>query len=258
MEENLTYSVGQVAAFSGVTVRTLRHYDQIGILSPGRALPNGYRRYDDGDLDRLRQILFYRELGFPLEEVGTILKDAPADEPVHLRRQHRLLKDRIARLERIVAIVEKEMEARQMGISLTPEERFEVFGDFAPEDHAKEAERRWGETDAFRQSQRRLANYTKADWQELKAQSADIDRRLIAALEAGADSADEVAMDLAEEHRMHITRWFYDCGHDIHRGLGDMYIADTRFTAHYEEIAPGLAQFLRDAIHANARRAEAT
>jgi len=237
-------------------VRTLHHYDQIGILSPGRQSPNGYRRYEDCDLDKLRQILFYRELGFPLEEVATILKDASADQSVHLRRQHRLLRGRIARLERIAAVVEKEMEARQMGISLTPEERFQVFGDFEPEDYAEEAEKRWGDTDAYRQSQRRVVAYTKEDWQELKIQSADIDRRLAAALEAGAASDGEETMDLADEHRMHITRWFYDCGYDIHRSLGDMYVADPRFTACYEQIAPGLAQFLRDAIHANARRAE--
>ena len=256
MKENLGYSIGQVAALSGVTVRTLHHYDQIGILSPGRQSPNGYRRYEGCDLDKLRQILFYRELGFPLEEVATILKDAPAEQSVHLRRQHRLLRDRIARLERIAAVVEKEMEARQMGISLTPEERFQVFGDFEPEDYSEEAEKRWGDTDAYRQSQRRVATYTKEDWQELKVQSADIDRRLAAALEAGAAADGEETMDLADEHRMHITRWFYDCGYDIHRSLGDMYVADPRFTACYEQIAPGLAQFLRDAIHANARRAE--
>jgi MerR family transcriptional regulator, thiopeptide resistance regulator len=256
MDENHCYSVGQVANLSGVTVRTLHHYDQIGLLSPGRRSPNGYRRYDDRDLDRLRQILFYRELGFPLEEVAALLRDAPADQSVHLRRQHRLLRDRIARLERIVVVVEKEMEARQMGISLTPEERFEVFGDFEPEDYAEEAEQRWGDTDAYRQSQRRVATYSKEDWRELKAQGADIDRRLAAAVGAGASAEGEEAMGLAEEHRMHITRWFYDCGYDIHRGLGDMYVGDSRFAARYEEIASGLAQFLRDAIHANARRAE--
>jgi DNA-binding transcriptional MerR regulator len=255
MEENVGYSVGRVAALSGVTVRTLHHYDQIGILSPGRQALNGYRRYEDGDLDKLRQIMFYRELGFPLEEVAAILNDAPADQSVHLRRQHRLLRDRIARLERIVVVVEKELEARHMGISLTPEERFEIFGDFAPEDYAQEAEQRWGETDAYRQSQRRVATYTKQDWQRLKAQGADIDRRLAAALEGGVAADCEEAMALAEEHRMHITRWFYDCGYDIHRGLGDMYVGDPRFTARYEEIAPGLTQFLRAAIHANARRA---
>lgn len=256
MDRNDGYSVGQVATLSGVTVRTLHYYDQIGILSPRRQSPNGYRRYDDRDLDKLRQILFYRELGFPLEEVATILKDAPADQSVHLRRQHQLLRDRIERLERIVVVVEKEMEARQMGISLTPEERFEVFGDFDPENYAEEAEQRWGDTDAYQQSRRRVATYSKEDWRELKAQGADIDRRLAAAVGAGAAADGEVAMALAEEHRMHITRWFYDCGYDIHRGLGDMYVGDPRFAARYEEIASGLAQFLRAAIHANARRAE--
>src|SRR5918992_2865204 len=167
--DNPNYSVGQVAALSGVTVRTLHHYDQIGLLVPGSRMPNGYRCYGEDDVDKLQRILFYRELGFSLEKVTALLKDAPEDQSAHLRRQHRLLRERIARLEEMVAAVEKEMEARQMGISLSPEERFEVFGDFDPDDYAEEAEQRWGGTEAYRESQRRVASYTKQDWQQLRA-----------------------------------------------------------------------------------------
>lgn len=133
------YSVGQVAGFAGVTVRTLHHYDEIGLLSPSGRSHAGHRRYDDADLDRLGRILFYRELGFPLDEVAVLLNDPDADAREHLRRQHALLSGRIARLQRMAEAVEHAMEAHRMGINLTPEEKFEVFGDFDPDQYAGEA-----------------------------------------------------------------------------------------------------------------------
>jgi len=254
------YSVGQVARLAGVTVRTLHHYDEIGLLTPSERTAAGYRRYGDADLARLQQILFYRELGFPLEEITAILDDPQADALSHLRRQHELLTERIVRLQWMVVAVEKAMEAQQMGISLTPEERFEVFGgEFAEkyEEYQQEAEERWGDTDAWAQSRRRVAGYTKADWQRYKAEQEDFGRRLLAAFQRGVAADSEEAMDLAEEHRRIISRWFYDCTYEIHRGLAEMYLADPRFTAYYEGIAPGLARFVSDAIRANADRAAA-
>lgn len=113
----------------------------------------------------------------------------------------------------------------------------------------------WGSTEAYQQSQRRTAAYTKADWQRIQADTADLEQRLVAALRAGAAADSEPAMDLAEEHRQQICRWFYDCGHDMHRGLTSMCAADSRFRQRYEAIAPGLAEYLRDAADANADRA---
>jgi len=248
------HSVGEVAHISGVTVRTLHHYDEIGLLCPSGRTEAGYRWYADPDLERLQQVLYYRELGFGLDEVAAILDDPRMDALEHLRRQHRLLTERIDRLQLMVAAVELTMEAQQMGISLTPEERFEVFGDFDPAEHASEAEERWGDTDTYRESMRRTSRYTKADWLRIKAESESIETRLAAALAAGvaADSAE--AMDLAEEHRQHIAGSYYDCPPSMHRGLADMYVEDPRFTAHYEDVAPGLAAYVRDAIHANAAR----
>jgi MerR family transcriptional regulator, thiopeptide resistance regulator len=249
-----SHSVGKVAELAGVSVRTLHHYDEIGLLSPGSRTAVGYRRYSEDDLERLQQILFYRELGFALEEIATILDDPRTDAAAHLRRQHRLLTRRIERLQAMVAAVEHAMEAQQMGLSLTPEERFEVFGDFNPDDYAEEVEQRWGDTEAYRQSQRRAASYTKEDWQRIKAADADLGQRMVAALQAGVAPGSTQAMDLAEEHRQNITRWYYDCTPQIHRGLAEMYISDPRFTATYERLAPGLAQWVHDAVLANADR----
>ncbi|RST10007.1 MerR family transcriptional regulator [Streptomyces sp. WAC05374] len=250
----MSYSVGQVAAFAHVTVRTLHHYDEIGLLSPSGRSHAGHRRYENADLDRLQQILFYRELGFPLEQVAALLDDPDADPREHLRRQHELLTTRIAELQKMAEAVEHAMEAKKMGLNLTPEERFEVFGDHDPEQYAAETEQRWGDTDAYRESQRRTARYTKADWQRMQDQNADWSARYQALMADGEPPTSERAMDLAEEHRRQIGEWFYDCTYEIHRCLGDMYVADERFKAHYDAMRPGLAEHLHAAIHANAAR----
>ncbi|MFC0007365.1 MerR family transcriptional regulator [Micromonospora siamensis] len=248
----MAYTVGQVARAAGVTVRTLHHYDEIGLLSPGGRTPAGYRRYDDADLERLQLIRYYRELGFPLDEIAAILDDPAADPAAHLRRQHELLTGRIGKLREMVAAIELAMEARKMNIQLTPEERFQVFGDFDPDEHTEEAQRRWGDTDAYRQSAERTARYSKDDWLRNKAENEDWGRRFVAVMTSGvaADSAE--AMALAEEHRQLITRWFYDCPYELHVCLADMYVADERFTGYFETIHPGMAAYLAEAIHANA------
>lgn len=248
------YSVGQVAGFAGVTVRTLHHYDEIGLLSPSGRSTAGHRRYDDADLDRLQRILFYRELGFPLEEVSVLLDDPESDPREHLRRQHALLSERIARLQQMARAVERAMEAKKMGINLTPEERFEVFGDKDPGQYAEEAEQRWGHTDSYAESQRRAASYTKDDWQRMQDEVADWSSRYADLMGSGEPAEGEAAMDMAEEHRLHITKWFYDCPYEMHTCLGEMYVSDERFKAFYDAMRPGLAEHLRDAITANAVR----
>jgi MerR family transcriptional regulator, thiopeptide resistance regulator len=251
----VSYSVGQVAGLAGVTIRTLHHYDKIGLLSPSGRSAAGYRIYEEADLERLQQILFYRELEFALEEIATIVDDQHTDAVGHLRRQRGLLTERIERLRAMVAAIDHEMEAKTMGIQLTPEERLEVFGGFNPEDYAEEAEQRWGGTEAYRQSQRRVATYTKEDWLRIKAEEEEVRANLVAAFAAGSGPDSDVALAATEAHRRHISRWFYDCSHETHRGLGEMYVNDERFRAHYDALAPGLAQFIRDATHANADRA---
>ncbi|MEU0968016.1 MerR family transcriptional regulator [Streptomyces sp. NPDC005917] len=250
----MSYSVGQVAGFAGVTVRTLHHYDEIGLLVPGERSPAGHRRYGDTDLDRLQRILFYRELGFPLDEVAALLDDPDADPRAHLRRQHHLLTARIEKLQKMAEAVEHAMEARRMGINLTPEERFEVFGDKDPEQYAEEAERRWGGTEAYAESQRRAARYTKADWQRMKAEVDDWGERYAALVNEAEPPTGVQAMDMAEEHRQHISTWFYDCPYEMHRGLAGMYMSDERFKAFYDSMAPGMAEHLKEAIEANAAR----
>ena len=250
----MSLTIGAVARLAGVTVRTLHHYDEIGLLRPGSRSDAGYRRYDDDDLERLQRILFYRELGFGLDEIRDVMRDGHTDATGHLRRQHAMLLDRISRLKRMAAAVEKAMEATTMGIPLTPEERLEVFGDFDPDAHATEVEERWGDTDAYRESARRTARYTKDDWQRIKAQGQAAIEQVVGAMHAGKPADGDEAMAGAEAHRRQIDEAFYPCSYEMHVGLAEMYLADPRFTATYEKIAPGLAQYLHDAIKANAAR----
>ena len=249
----MSLTVGAVSRLAGVTVRTLHHYDQIGLLNASGRSEAGYRRYEDAELDRLQRILFYRELGFGLDQIKDVMTDGGgADAVAHLRRQHAMLLERIGRLKRMAAAVEKAMEARTMGINLTPEERFEVFGDFNPEDYAAEVEERWGDTEGYKESQRRAASYTKADWQRINAEGQAAVDMVVAAMNGGKPADSQEAMDGAEAHRRQINDAFYDLSYEGHVGLAEMYLADARFTATYEKIAPGLAQYLHDAIKANA------
>jgi len=136
----------------------------------------------------------------------------------------------------------------------TTDELKELFGDGFSEEYQAEAKDRWGETDAWQQSARRTKSYTKADFEQIKGEADAVNAAFVAAMRSGAPATSAEAMDAAEEHRAHIERWFYDLDHGFHRGLADMYVADPRFTTTYEDIEPGLAAYVHDAIHANADR----
>lgn len=248
------YRVGEVARMSGVTVRTLHHYHDVGLLVPSGRSDSGYRMYSADDLGRLQRILYYRELDFRLDGIAELLAapGGPADE--HLRRQHRLLRARLARTEELITAIESEMEARRMGLSLTPEEQLEVFGTDKLGEYSQEAEERWGDTDAWKESQRRAAAYTKEDWIEIKREADANVAAFAAALKQPAAPTSNTAMELAEAHRRHISHWFYECPYPQHRALAEMYIADPRFTKTYDDVAPGLARYIHDAIVANADR----
>jgi MerR family transcriptional regulator, thiopeptide resistance regulator len=249
MDTDPEYTVSDLARISGVTVRTLHHYDAIGLLVPSGRTQAGYRLYSSADAARLGRILVYRACGLALADIATVLDE---DDPIgHLRRQLALLDARRDELDRQRETLRRALEARIMGINLDPEEILEVFGGHDPTEHAREAQERWGDTDAYRESHRRTSTYSKEDWQRLGAESEEIEAELAACLLAGEPSDGVRACAAAERHRLHIDRWFYPCSYEMHAGLGDMYVADPRFAAHYDERAPGLSSYVRDAIIAN-------
>ncbi|RSN61130.1 MerR family transcriptional regulator [Amycolatopsis sp. WAC 04182] len=249
------YPVGKVAALSGVTVRTLHHYDELGLLSPSGRTAAGYRSYSDDDLDRLQRVLFYRELGFGLETIAKVIDDPAVDAMEHLRRQRTLLAERIGELTRMAETVERVIEAKEAGAALTAEERFEVFGEFRePEGYAEEAVRRWGDTPHWRAAG---VPRSKQEWIEAEKLREDWVRRLLAVFDSGVPADGHEAMDLAEEHRRMLAAFMGDCDLATHRELAKLYATEPiqlGFLVREPDQRPGLGEYIRDAVHANAER----
>jgi DNA-binding transcriptional MerR regulator len=250
----VAYTVGEVARLAHVSVRTLHHYDEIGLLEPSGRTDAGYRLYNDRDLSRLQQVLLYRELDFTLDEIAQVLTDPGFDPLDALVAQRKLVAEKIARDEALLALLDKTILATEGGIAMDKEEMFEVFGDFDPAEHEDEVKERWGDTDAYAESARRTKGYTKADWERFKVEQEDVGARMVALFDEGVEPTDPRAMDVADEARLQIDRWFYPCSKEMHVCLGEMYVADPRFKANYDKMRDGLAQWLCDAIKANAAR----
>ncbi|EWT03618.1 transcriptional regulator [Intrasporangium oryzae NRRL B-24470] len=248
-----TWTVGRVADVFGVTVRTLHHYDEVGLLIPSERSRAGYRLYTDADLARLQQIVVYRRLELPLDEIAALL-DGGEDAVDHLRRQRETVLTRLGELTELVAAIDRALEREMNEQPATPEEMKELFGDGFSDEYEAEAQERWGQTDAWKQSAARTKRYTKADWEAVKAEMESVNTALVMAKRAGLPPTSPEAMDAAEAHRRHIHDRFYELDHAFHRRLADMYVADPRFTKTYEDLEAGLAAYVRDAIHANADR----
>jgi len=246
-------TIGAVSRLAGITVRTLHHYDEIGLVVPAGRTDSGYRTYGPAEIERLQEVLFFRELGFPLEEIKSMVEGAAYTRIGALRRQRQLLEERTHHLVAMMDAVDRAVLAERTGVKMSSEEILEVFDGFDPEVHEAEAKERWGETDAYEQSAERTARYTKQDWEAIKAEADAINQKFLALMADGRPATDPAAMALAEEHRAHISRWFYDCSLEIHSGLGQMYLADERFRKNIDKAGEGLAGYMSSAVVANAR-----
>jgi DNA-binding transcriptional MerR regulator len=247
----MAYTVGEVGKIAKVSVRALHHWDEIGLVRPSRRSPKGYRLYTDDDLDRLQQVLFFRELGFRLEDIVATLADPAFDRREALRSHRSLLSERAERARALLDLVDRTLRAMDGEVVMSAEEKFEAFGDFDPSKYEEEAQARWAESAAFAESKKRTAKYGKEDWKRMRAEADAISEALAALMDAGVPATDARATALAEKHRLHIEAWFYPCPREMHRQLGAMYVDDARFAAHYERVRAGLATYLRDAILAS-------
>lgn len=252
MKESLT--VGEIATLAGVTVRTLHHYDEIGLVSPGERTDAGYRTYGRADVERLQEVLFFRELGFALKDIKAVVTDPAYKRSDALNRQRALLETRQQRMHQMIDLIDRALEAERTETIMTNEESLGVFGDFDPAEYEEEARERWGDSDPYKQSAQRTAQYTKQDWEAISAEADAINDRFLALMAAGTPPSDAEAMEVAEAHRGHISKWFYDCSKEIHAGLGEMYVADERFTANIDKAGEGLAAYMSAAIAANTAR----
>lgn len=247
----IAHRVSEVARTSGLTVRTLHHYDAIGLLRPSARSRAGHRLYSDDDLLRLQQILIGRTLGLSLEQIRRMLDDPAFDHRAALEKQRGELQTRAEETAAMIRAVDAALAqlTRKGDPTMNREDLFEGFD---PEQYEEEAEQRWGETDAYRESSRRTSTYTPEDWKRIKADEHALMEAIADRMRARVSPEDRTAVDLAERHRRHIDRWFYPCSHARHAGLADMYVADDRFRATFDRHGEGLADYLAAAIRANA------
>jgi MerR family transcriptional regulator, thiopeptide resistance regulator len=233
----MAFTVGELAKLTGITVRTLHHYDEIGLVQPSDRSRAGYRLYDDGDVLRLQQVLLYRELGLPLDDIAAVLDDPAHETRGSLLRHREVLVDKRARLDRMLAALDTAL--RHVGeAKMNDDDVKTMFEGFE-----KEAEERWGQTDAYKESARRTKKYGKAEWAAIQRESDAIYERFAERMRDGGDTG-----ELVDAHRAHIDRWFYPCSVEMHKALAEMYVADPRFAANFDKVAPGLAAFIRSAI----------
>lgn len=247
-------TVSEVAAIARVTVRTLHHYDEIGLLSPSDRTDAGYRLYGDADLARLLAIVAWRSLGLPLDEIRPLLDDPSADPVEALVGLRGRLIAEADDINRRIGAVESAIRARVEDGPMQDQDWKELFDGFDPREHDEEVKERWGETDAYKESARRSKTYGKADWVKIKAEAEAIGARIAAVYAAGSPADSPEAIAAVESHRAHIDRWFYPCSPEMHCNLAEMYVADPRFRATYEKIAAGLAQYVHDAVLAASAR----
>jgi DNA-binding transcriptional MerR regulator len=261
----MALTVSQVARLSGVSVRALHHYDEIGLLQPSGRSASGYRLYDDADLERLQQILFFRELEFPLPEIQRILGDPAFDLRAALQMQRQMLTERTVRTNALISAVDAAIARLEKGeATMTKPEQepkadeqsdmFTAWREFRNEEYEEEAKRRWGDTEAYKISKQRTAGYTKQDWEKLGQEAGEIYKEFAALIAAGTAPDSPAAMDAAERHRQHISQWFYPCAKGMHRGLGELYVNDPRFTANIDRFGAGMSQYMCSAFRANAER----
>lgn len=240
--------IKEVADIAGVSVRTLHHYDEIGLLKPAAASQAGYRQYSEADLIRLQEILFFKELGFGLGEIKEILDQPGYERQDALLTHKQILREKNQRINKLIGAVDKTLDAMERGSIMSNEEMFGAFDEATIEEYKKEARGRWGGTEAYRESERRTAKYTKADWDRIGAESAEIHQRLADVMEAGVAPSDSEAQEQAGRWFKHIDKYFYPCTAEIFKGLGKMYVADPRFKKVYENIRPGLAEFMKQSM----------
>lgn len=241
----MVYTVKQLAKVAGVTVRTLHYYDEIGLLKPSFIKENGYRYYEEKELVKLQQILFFRELEFPLENIVQMLKTPEYNALEALADQRTLLEMKRARLDGLLETLEKTMKMLKEGGKMSTDELFASFADNQIEQYKEEVKVRWGTTDMYKQSAERTRQWTTQKFEQIKEEGRAITSALSKLMEKGVASTE--VQEQIERHFQHINR-FYDCSYEMYRNLGNMYSEDQRFAENYNTVAPHLAEFLRDAI----------
>lgn len=237
--------INEVAKLTGITVRTLHYYDEIGLLPPSNITEAGYRIYDEEALETLQQILFFRELDIPLKEIKRIMESPLYDRNKALQKHKKILTQKRNRLDGLITLVEntikgeKDMSFKQFDMTEIEETK---------QTYAKEVKERWGETEAYEESQKKTGAYSEKQWELITGEGADILKAFGENKEASPES--EKAQALVKRWQDYITDNFYRCTNEILAGLALMYTQDERFTANIDKNGEGTAEFMSKAIMA--------
>jgi DNA-binding transcriptional MerR regulator len=248
--EQMEYTVQNLGKLAGVSTRTLRYYDEIELLKPARINSSGYRIYGQAEVDRLQQILFYRELGVSLDSIKEIITAPSFNGANALREHHEQLLDKRKQLDLLIANVEKTIAFTEGRITMTDTEKFEGFKqkmiDDNEEKYGKEIREKYGDDKVDKYNQK-IKNMTQEQQDEVTRLANEVLATLAEAFKNG-DPASELAQASADLHKMWLSYYWNEYSKEAHAGLAQMYVDDERFKAYYDEKQPGTAEFLRDAI----------
>lgn len=247
----MEYTVQKLALMAGVSTRTLRYYDEIGILKPARINSSGYRIFGQAEVDRLQQILFYRELGVSLDSIKDIVT-APSFNGAQALREHReKLLEKREQLDVLIFNVEKTIALTEGSIKMKNQEKFEGFKKKLLDDneakYGKEIREKYGE-ETVNKSNQKVQGMTQEQYDEVTKLATEVIETLHAAFKTG-DPAGELAQKAADLHRQWLCYYWESYTKEAHAGVAQMYVDDPRFTVYYDEKQPGTAEFLRDAVH---------
>ena len=243
------YKINEVSKLTGVSIRMLHHYDKIGLLSPSKRTDSNYRMYNDNDISRLYQILLFKELEFPLQDIKQILDNKDFDREEALKVQRNLIFKKKKRLEHILESIDDTIE--NLGGETMGKNNFKAF-DYEEvkkhqEKYKEEVEKRYGKSDAYKESQEKTSKYSKNDWENIMEDASLIYEELAKLIDK--DPADKDVQELVGKWRQYITDNYYNCTIQIFRGLALMYVGDERFTKNIDKYGEGLAQFMSDAMN---------
>jgi DNA-binding transcriptional MerR regulator len=246
----MEYTVQKLGSMAKITTRTLRYYDEIGILKPARINSSGYRIYGEKEVDRLQQIMFYRELGVDLDTIKNLVTSASFDSAAALEEHHARLLAKREQLNLLIANVEKTMEYQKGRIKMKDKEKFEGFKKKLVEDneqkYGQEIRAKYGD-ETVNASNQKLLHMTQEQYTEFEKLTQEVLDTLEAAFATG-DPAGELGQKTADLHKKWLTYSWGSYSKEAHAGVAQMYVDDPRFTAYYDKKQPGMAAFLRDAV----------
>jgi DNA-binding transcriptional MerR regulator len=248
--EYMEYTVQKLGQMAGVSSRTLRYYDELGILKPARINSSGYRIYGQAEVDRLQQILFYRELGVSLDSIKEIINSSTFDCVQALRDHREKLLEKRVQLESLIANVDKTLASVERGITMSDQEKFVGFKQKLIDDNEKkygqEIRAKYGDA-AVNRSNDKVKSMSQEEYKDLSRLGNEVLEILQAAFKTG-DPSSELAQKAADLHRQWLSCYWDNYNKEAHIGVAQMYVDDERFTAYYDEKQPGSAAFLRDAV----------